>query len=155
MIAEQASGSEIPHDLFDRMGKQLFPVSMEGMSVHHVADSMEKALGHGIDRKGLVLRWETAFGDQGYRTTYESIFGGETGDNPTKLKMQAGEIEVKLTPSQLDDFRRVTVKGEHFIIFAVPESAKVVIGKDLDLRIRPVSPADLITWMESLSGQGS
>jgi hypothetical protein len=154
MIAEQASGSEVSHDLFDRMGKQLLPVSTEGMSAHHVADSIEKAMGHGIDRKGFMLQWESTFGDLGYRTEHGSLFGGENGENPTKLKMQAGEIEVKLTPSQLEDFRRVNAGGQNFIVFAVPEQAKIVIGKDLDLRIRQVSPAELRTWMESLLGQG-
>lgn len=149
MISEQSSGAEVSHDLFRRMGEHLLAQSNEGMNAQSVADGLEKAVGHGIDRKGFLSRWESAFGDLGYRPTYGSLFGGDQAQSPTKLKMQAGEIQITMNPGHLEHFRQVSVGGKTFLLFEVPERAKVVVGKDLDLQIKPVSPEDLRAWLET------
>ncbi|MGE5623758.1 MAG: hypothetical protein ACM3UP_01900, partial [Methanocella sp.] len=118
------------------------------MRAETVADSIEKALGQGIDRRGFISRWESTFGDAAYRPAYQSLFGGDEVEKPTRLKMQAGEIQITLTPAEVENFRQVTVGGRTFIIFAVEDRAKVVVGKDLDLKIKPVAPEDLRAWMD-------
>jgi hypothetical protein len=147
MITEQTSGSEVPHYLFRTMGTELVAEVGEGLHAESVAISLEKALGHGIDRLGFFARWELAFGDLGYKPSYDSLFATDAVDKPTKLKMQAGEIDVTITPAHLENFRQVTIGDQTFIVFAVPERAKVVVGKDLDLKIIPVTPNDLKDWL--------
>lgn len=148
MITEQTTGGEAPHDLFRKMGEELLSQAEEGLHAESVATSVEKALGHGIDRLGFLSRWESVFGDQSYRPTYDSLFGGADVEKPTKLKMQAGDIQITLTPAHLEHFRQVTVGDDTFIVFAVPDKAKVVVGKDLDLKIKPVNVDDLRAWLE-------
>jgi hypothetical protein len=147
MITEQTAGGEVPHDLFRQMGEQLAETGLEGLHAEEVATSLEKAMGQGIDRLGFQARWESSFGDLGYRPSYESLFGGEEMEKPTKLKMQAGDIQVQLTPAHLEYFRQITIGKKTFIAFEVPEQAKVVIGKDLDLRIKPVDLDQLRRWL--------
>jgi hypothetical protein len=148
MITEQTSGSEAPHDMFRTMGNELVAEAGEGLHAESVAISLEKALGHGIDRLGFQARWESTFGDLGYKPAYDSLFAGTDIEMPTKLKMKAGDIQVQLTPAHLEHFRQVTVGDQTFIVFAVPERAKVVVGKDLDLKIQPVSLDALRAWLE-------
>jgi len=147
MITEQTVGGEVPHDLFRQMGEQLAENGHDGLPADEVATSLEKAMGQGIDRLGFQARWESSFGDLGYRPAYESLFGGGDVEKPTKLKMQAGEIQVQLTPSHLEHFRQITVGKKTFIVFEVPEQARVVVGKDLDLRIKPVDLDELRRWL--------
>jgi hypothetical protein len=151
MITEQSSGEEVPHDLFRQMGDELLEQANDGLAADSVATSLEKAVGHGIDRLGFQARWESAFGDLSYRPTYDSLFGGEEMEKPTKLKMQAGDIQVSLTPAHLEHFRQVTVGDKTFIVFEVPQQAKVVVGKDLDLHIAPVELENLRRWLEGQS----
>lgn len=143
LITEQNADGEVPHDLFRRMGENLLPLAADGLDVEAVADSLEEAVGHGIDRAGLRMKWQAAFGDAGYRPSYAALFG----EAPTPLKMQAGEIVLTVLPQHLEHFRQVSVNGETFIVFRVPERAKVVVGKDLDLRIAPVDLEHLQRWM--------
>lgn len=149
MIAAENVDGEVPHDLFRKMGTSLLDEAKTGLNVETVADSMERAVGHGIDRLGFKARWELAFGDLGYKPAYDSLFGSETQEKPTMLKMQAGDIGIKLAPMALERFRQVTVGDQTFIAFAVDQRAKVVVGKDLDLKIRPVEPEDLYRWFAS------
>lgn len=149
MIAEQNAGGEAPHDLFRKMGDELLDEATDGLNAASVVTSLEKALGHGVDRLGFEARWESTFGDLGYRPTYDSLFGGSDVEKPTKLKMQAGDIQISLTPAHVQQFRQVTVGNQTFIVFAVPETAKVTVGKDLDLRIKPVALSDLERWLTS------
>ncbi len=147
MITEHSGGQDVPHDLFGRMSQYLADTAPEGLPAEKVADSLEKAMGHGIDRLGFRARWESAFGDLNYRPAYESLFGGGDVEKPTRLKMQAGEIQVTLSPAHLQHFRQVTVGDETFIVFKVPDRARVVVGKDLDLKIKPVALEDLLAWL--------
>lgn len=147
MITEQNSMEEVPHDIFRRMGEDLVEQADEGLDAEQVLTSLERAVGHGVDRLGFKARWESAFGDLSYRPTYESLFGGAGTENPTRLKMQAGPIQITLTPAQLEHFRQVNVGQKTFILFEVPEMAKVTVGKDLDLRIKPVALEDLEDWL--------
>jgi hypothetical protein len=147
MITEQTVGGEVPHDLFRQMGEELAENAADGLHAEEVATSLEKAMGQGIDRLGFQSRWESAFGDLGYKPTYESLFGGSDVEKPTKLKMKAGDIEVTLTPAHLEYFRQITVDKKSFIVFEVPEQAKVVVGKDLDLHIKPVDLEQLRRWL--------
>ncbi len=147
MITEQNATGEVPHDLFQRMGADLLDEAEDGLSADSVVRSMEKAVGHGVDRLGFQARWESTFGDLSYRPAYNSLFGGDNAEKPTRMKMQAGGIEITLTPNHLESFRQVTVGDRTFILFAVPERARVVIGKDLDLKIKPVELADIQRWM--------
>jgi hypothetical protein len=147
MIAEQSAGGEAPHDIFRQMGDELVDEATDGLNAKSVVTSLEKALGHGVDRLGFEARWESTFGDLGYRPTYDSLFGGADVEKPTKLKMQAGDIQISLTPAHIQQFRQVTVGDQTFIVFAVPEAAKVTVGKDLDLRIKPVALKDLEHWL--------
>lgn len=147
MITEQTAGGEVPHDLFRQMSEQLAETGHEGLHAEEVATSLEKAMGQGIDRLGFQARWESSFGDLGYKPSYESLFGGTDVEKPTKLKMQAGEIQINLTPAHLEYFRQITVDKKTFIVFEVPEQAKVVVGKDLDLRIKPVDLDQLRRWL--------
>ena len=151
MITEQTTGGEVPHDIFGKMSQYLADDASEGLHAEKVAESLEKAVGHGIDRLGFQARWESAFGDLGYKPVYESLFGGTDVEKPTKLKMQAGEIQITLTPAHLEHFRQINVDKKTFIIFEVPEQAKVVVGKDLDLRIMPVELDQLRRWLEGKS----
>ncbi|HLN60161.1 MAG TPA: hypothetical protein VK464_01320 [Symbiobacteriaceae bacterium] len=147
MITEQTTGGEVPHDLFKQMGEELSAKAHEGLYAEQVAQSLEKAMGQGIDRLGFQARWESSFGDLSYRPTYESLFGGTDVEKPTKLKMQAGDIQINLTPAHLEHFRQITVGDKTFIAFAVPDQAKVVVGKDLDLHIKPVDVEQLRRWL--------
>jgi len=146
MITEQNDGEEVPHDLFRQMGEHLLDSGAEGLPADEVATSLEKAMGHGIDRTGFQARWENAFGELSYKPAYESLFGGDI-EKPARMKMKAGEIDVTLTPALLENFRQVTVGDQTFILFAVPEQAKVVVGKDLNLHIKPVSIDQLRFWL--------
>jgi len=146
MITEQSSGGEVPHDLFHQMGEHLLPEAVEGMRAETVADSVEKAVGYGIDRKGFLSSWEGAFGSREYRAAYGALFEPDR-EKPTKLKMQAGDILISLTPADLQHFRQVLTGDRTFIVFEVPEKAKVVVGKDLDLKIRPVALENLRAWL--------
>lgn len=148
MITEQNSTGEVPHNLFQRMGAELLDQASDGLSADSVITAMEKAVGHGADRLGFQSRWESTFGDLSYRPSYDSLFGGTDVEKPTKMKMQAGGIEISLTPSHLEYFRQVTVDGQTFIMFAVPDRAKVVVGKDLELKIQPVALEDVQRWMK-------
>ncbi|HEY3367807.1 MAG TPA: hypothetical protein VGK74_22340 [Symbiobacteriaceae bacterium] len=148
MIAAENAGGEVPHDLFRKMGEFLYEnETATGLEVNKVADSLEKAVGHGIDRLGFKASWESAFGDLGYKPVFDSLFGGPQ-ENPISLRMQAGDIDIKLAPTDLERFRQMTVGDQTFIVFAVEQRAKVVIGKDLDLKIKPVAPDALRNWMD-------
>lgn len=147
MITEQNVAGEVPHDLFRQMGEQLIEQAPDGLSADSVVRSLEKAVGHGVDRLGFQSRWESVFGDPSYRPAYDSLFGGEDVEKPTKMKMQTGGIEISLTPGHLENFRQVTVGDQSFILFAVPERARVVVGKDLDLKIKPVALEDVQRWL--------
>ncbi|MFZ5813781.1 MAG: hypothetical protein ACOY93_00580 [Bacillota bacterium] len=147
MITEQNVTGEVPHDLFRRMGEELLDQAEDGLHAERVVRSLEKAVGHGVDRLGFQARWESTFGDLSYRPSYDSLFGGDSGEKPTKMKMQAGGIEISLTPGHLEHFRQVTVGDRSFILFAVPERARVVVGKELDLKIRPVELTDVERWI--------
>jgi hypothetical protein len=151
MITEQTTGGEVPHDIFKQMSEQLAEKAHEGLYAEQVAQSLEKAMGQGIDRLGFQARWESSFGDLNYRPTFESLFGGTDVEKPTKLKMQAGEIQITLTPAHLEHFRQISVGKSTFIAFMVPDQAKVVVGKDLDLRIKPVDLDELRRWLTSES----
>lgn len=148
MITEQSSGGDVPHDLFARMEKQLLDEAADGLSAESVAEAVEKAVGHGIDRLGFQARWQTSFGGLEYRPSFDSLFGDGENYKPTKLKMQAGEIAVTLTPGDLENFRQVTAGDETYILFRVPERAKVQVGKDLALQIKPVALEQVARWME-------
>lgn len=148
MITEQTMGGAVPHDLFRTMSEELLDEAPDGLHAESVVQSLEKAIGYGVDRLGFKARWESAFGDLDYKPHYESLFGGGDVSKPTTLKMKAGEIQVTLPPAQLEHFRQVTVGDETFIIFAVPDAAKVVVGKDLDLKIKPVALEDLERWLK-------
>jgi len=76
MITEQTSGAEVPHDLFGKMSQYLVDDAHEGLHAQKVAESLEKAVGHGIDRLGFQSRWESSFGDLGYKPGFDSLFGG-------------------------------------------------------------------------------
>jgi hypothetical protein len=147
MITAENADGEVPHDLFRQMGEALINEAGGGLNAETVADSLEKAVGHGIDRLGFKARWESAFGDLGYKPAYNSLFGGDDTEKPTTLKMQAGDIDIKLAPSALERFRQVTVGDQTFIMFAVEQRAKVVVGKDLDLKIKPVALDALRNWL--------
>lgn len=148
MMAEQTVGGAVPPDVLQRMGEDLEELADEGVTVEAFADSMEKAVGHGIDRLGLEAQWENTFGDLSYRANYNALFGGVPVDQMPQLKMQAGVIKITLPPTELEHFRQISVGDRTFIIFEVPEDAKVVLGKDLDLRIKKVrDTADLVDWM--------
>lgn len=151
MIAEQVTLSEVPYSLFRSMGDDLFCEAEEGLRCEAVITSLEQAVGHGVDRLGFQARWESTFGDLGYRPSYNALFGGDDVEKPTKLKMEAGEITITMTPPHLDRFRQVTVGDQTFIMFAVDERAKVVVGKDLDMKIRPVDLDGVRSWM---TGEG-
>lgn len=153
MITEQNSMEEVPHDIFRRMGEELLEQAEEGLNAEDVVASLERAVGHGVDRLGFKARWESAFGDLSYRPSYDSLFGDPEAERPTKLKMQAGPTQVTLTPAQLEHFRQVNVGKKTFILFEVPEMAKVTVGKDLDLRIKPVALEDLVDWLKGESGE--
>ncbi|HEY8345752.1 MAG TPA: hypothetical protein VIL07_00555 [Symbiobacteriaceae bacterium] len=148
MITEQSSTEEVPHDLFRRMGNDLLDQAAEGLGAEQVLDSLERAVGHGVDRLGFKARWEAAFGDLAYRASYDSLFGGSGTQKPTRLKMRAGGIQITLTPADLEHFRQVNVGKRTFILFEVPEMARVTVGKDLDLRIKPVALEDLERWLK-------
>lgn len=147
MITEQNVTGEVPHDLFRQMGEELLDQAGEGLHADSVVKSLEKAVGHGIDRLGFQSRWESTFGDLSYRPAYDALFGGESVEKPTKMKMAAGGIDISLTPGHLESFRQVTVGDQTFILFAVPERARVVVGKDLDLKIKPVELQDVERWL--------
>jgi hypothetical protein len=147
MITEQSLGADVPHDLFRRMGEELVDQANEGLAADAVATSLEKAMGHGIDRLGFHARWESAFGDLSYRPAFDPVFGGPDAESPTRLKMQAGEIQIRLAPAHLEHFRQLTFDGRTFIAFEVPQAAKVVVGKDLDMRVEPVNLDELATWI--------
>lgn len=150
MMAEQTFGGAVPPDVIQRMRKELAVQAREGVSVEAFARSMEKAVGHGIDRIGLEAAWEKAFGDRGYKTSYNSLFGGVPNDQMPELKMQAGAVQIKIPPTELERFRQISVGERTFIVFEVPEDAKVVLGKTLDLKFRKLrSTADLVEWMEN------
>lgn len=153
MITEQSSGGDVPHDLFARMEKELMDEAADGLSANSVAEAVEKAVGHGIDRLGFQARWESSFGGLEYRPSFDSLFGQGETYKPTKLKMQAGEIAVTLTPADLENFRQVTVGDETYICFRVPERAKVQVGKDLALQIKPVALDQVTRWMQEEKGQ--
>ncbi len=146
MITEQNVTGEVPHDLFETMGEELLEQANDGLHADSVVKSLEKAVGHGVDRLGFQARWESTFGDLSYRPAYDALFS-DSGEKPTKMKMQAGDIQVTLTPAQLTHFRQVTVGDQTYILFAVPERAKVVVGKDLDLKIKPVELEDVQRWL--------
>jgi hypothetical protein len=147
MITEQNVTGEVPHDLFRQMGEQLLDQAADGLHADSVAKALERAVGHGIDRLGFQSRWESTFGDLSYRPSYDALFGGDSVEKPTKMKMAAGGIEITLTPGHLEHFRQVTVGDQTFILFAVPERARVVVGKDLDLKIKPVELQDVEAWL--------
>jgi len=147
MITEQNVTGEVPHDLFERMGEELLSQANDGLNADSVVKSLEKAVGHGVDRLGFQSRWESTFGDLSYRPAYDALFS-DGGEKPTKMKMQAGDIQVTLSPAQLTHFRQVTVGDQTYILFAVPERAKVVVGKDLDLKIKPVELEDVERWLK-------
>jgi hypothetical protein len=148
MITEQSAGGDVPHDLFAKMEAELMDEAANGLSAESVAEAVEKAVGHGIDRLGFQARWESTFGDLAYRPSFESLFGQGEVYRPTKLKMQAGEITITLTPADLVNFRQVTVGDETYICFRVPERAKVQVGKDLALQIQPVALEKVTKWMQ-------
>jgi hypothetical protein len=148
MITEQASGGDVPHDLFAKMEQELLDEAPNGLAAESVAEAVEQAVGHGIDRLGFQARWESAFGGLEYRPSFDSLFGDGEVYKPTKLKMQAGEITVTLTPGDLEHFRQVTVGDETYILFRVPERAKVQVGKDLALQIKPVALEQVTRWMQ-------
>lgn len=152
MITQQAEGTEVPHDLFRQMGDQLAPHAADGLHATAVAESLERAVGHGIDHKQFEAGWESSFGDLGYRPAFESLFGVPEAGKPATMKMETGGIQITLTPRHLEQFRQVTVDGQTFIVFAVPEKAKVVAGKELDLRIRAVSLEQLRAWLTGEAG---
>lgn len=147
MITEQNVTGEVPHDLFRTMGEALLDQAEDGLHADSVVKSLEKAVGHGVDRLGFQARWESTFGDLSYRPSYDALFGGDSVEKPTKMKMSAGGIEVTLTPGHLENFRQVTVGDQTFILFAVPERARVVVGKDLDLKIKPVELEGVEGWL--------
>lgn len=147
MITEQNLGGEVPHNLFHTMSEELLDQAADGLHADSVAKSLEKAVGHGIDRLGFQSRWESSFGDLSYRPSYDALFGGEAQEKPTRMKMTAGSIEINLTPGHLENFRQVTVGDQTYILFAVPERAKVVVGKELDLKIKPVELEDVEGWL--------
>lgn len=143
LITEQNVDGDVPHDLFQKMGAELAPLAGVGLPVEAVAESVERAVGHGIDRAGFKLKWQAAFGSEQYRPDYGALFGPA----PVPLKMKAGEITVTLLPQHLEHFRQVTVNGETFVVFRLPERARVAVGKDLDLRIAPVALEHLQRWL--------
>jgi hypothetical protein len=148
MITEQTSGGDVPHDLFAKMEKQLVDEAPDGLSAESVAEAVEKAVGHGIDRLGFQARWESSFGGLEYKPSFDSLFGDGETYKPTTLKMQAGEITVTLTPGDLENFRQVTAGDETYILFRVPERAKVQVGKDLALQIKPVAVDQVTRWLK-------
>lgn len=148
MITAENADGEVPHDLFQKMGEALLDEAGTGLNAETVAESLEKAVGHGIDRLAFKARWESAFGGLEYKPAYDSLFGGDDQEKPLTLKMQAGDIEVKLTPAAMERFRQVTVGDQTFILFAVDQRAKVVVGKDLDLKIKPVKLTEVVPWLE-------
>lgn len=143
MIAQLNEGAEVPHDVFQRMGHQLLPAAATGVLVEQVADSLEKAVGYGVDREGLRRKWQGSFGDPGYRVSYNALFGNST----VNLKIAAGDIQVTLPPQQLVEFRQVTVNDETFVVFRVPGRADIAVGKDLNLRIAAADLEELQQWM--------
>lgn len=153
MVAEQAIGGLIGPDLFSRMGAGIAArfaaegEDVDGIPCAYLMDELERALGHGINRLGFQARWEIGFGSLEYRPLFDSLFGAGETYKPTKLKMQAGGIAVPILPSTLEDFRQLTVGEDTYIVFRVPEQAKVPVAKDLALHVRPADPKDLVEWM--------
>lgn len=148
LIAQQAGDGEVSHELFATMERELLTHAAHGLPSAAVADSLEKAVGHGIDREGFGARWASTFGDAGYRPSYEALFGSEE-ETGARLKMSAGDVQVTMRPAHLEGFRQVTVGDETYIIFKVPDRARVAVGKDLALTVKPVALADLIRWLEA------
>lgn len=147
MITEQTVAGEVPHSILHRMGDELQDLAEDGLTCDAVMQSLERSVGHGVDRLGFQARWESAFGDLGYRPAYQSLFPDPNDDKALKLKMKAGSVTITLPPHQLNEFRQVTVGDNTFIVFKVPEKARVVAGKDLDMRIQPVTLPALSDWM--------
>lgn len=144
MIAEQTAGTEVPSDLLARLSNRLANRMVDltsGIPVPAFATALEKSLGHGIDRMGLIAHWESAFGDLEYRPALRSLFTNQ-------LKLRAGGIEVAIRPDLLDHFGQVTNGGRTFILFEVPETAKVVVGSDLDMWIRGMAWEGLMNWLD-------
>lgn len=148
MIAEQAEVTEVPHTLLAQMGETLQEQAETGLTMDMVAQSLERGLGRGIDRLGLRARWESTFGDLTYRPQYHALFASQDAEPELTLKMEAGPVTITCPPQQLAGFRQIRTGGATYIVFRVPESARIVTGKDLDIRIRPVDMADLSAWLQ-------
>ena len=122
LITQQAGDHEVHHDLFTNLASNLVTYAGTGLPAAAVAVSLERALRHGIDREGFVARWADAFGTV-YRPAYESLFVGPEGYAGPVLKMDAGEVQVSMTPGKLQHFRQVTIQDRTYIAFEVPHRA--------------------------------
>jgi hypothetical protein len=135
---------EVPPDLFTRMKDELMPHASHGIRATVVADTLEKAAQQPIDRERFTRAWEGAFGRADYAVPYHHLFGEEAKNS---LTMEAGGIKVSCAPRHLAGFRQVTVNGETFVVFRVPQQAKVVMGKENEMKFVPVTPQELLRWI--------
>lgn len=148
MIAEQTIGGDVRPDVFQVMYPYLRPQEGESPTLHvqKVIPALEKAVGHGIDRLGFQARWESAFGDLEYRPAFGALFG-DSENVPADLKLQAGELTVKLTTMDLAFVRQVKVGDLTFLVAQLWEPVKVAIGKDLDMRLTTMDIDEFRTWL--------
>jgi hypothetical protein len=150
MIAEQTAGEDVRPDLFQVMYTHLEDLKVDGIHVFRVIAALENAVGHGVDGYGFQARWESAFGDLGYRPAFASLFGGADND-PPELKIMADDIKVKLSTAQLTQVRQVSMGDTSFLVVALPRSAKIAVGQDLDMRLQPMTEDEARAWMAERS----
>lgn len=136
--------AEVPAELFAKLAEDLLPhAAGGGLRAETVAASLERHARQAVNRHQFVRDWAGAFGDADYAVDYQHVFG-EAG---APLHLVAGEVQMRITPRDLGHFRQTTVGGETFVIFRVPARARVKLGKELDLHVAPVAPAELLRWM--------
>lgn len=150
MIAQQTEMDEVPADFLKRMGEELADSAEEGLGAEQVADTLEKVVGHGIDRNGFQVSWAQAFGSPEYRPAYGPLFAeAKTPDETVPLKLEAGSVKMTIPAPELERFRQVTVGKRTFLIMEVPESARVAVTKDLGIRIKKAENLDtVVSWMK-------
>lgn len=136
---------EVPHDIFARLETDLVEVAAHGLTPDRVAESLEKAVLQPVDKDSFRRGWTGAFGREEHRVAYESLFG----EGQARLTLEAGEVKLSCPAGQLRDFRQVSAGGENYVVFRVPQAAKVAVGKDLDLKIASIPLERLLAWLNS------
>jgi hypothetical protein len=156
MIAEQVAGADVQPDLFHKLYDNIaasaeidgLDLTVYGLGVDYVAGSLERALGMGIDRLGFQSRWESAFGDLEYRPQHASLFGSKEEGAPV-LKLSTGGIEFKVPISMLIGTKPFYWNGAPYLLMAIPHSAKIAVGADLDIRLKPAELAEIRDWFRN------